>query len=352
MRQPQAELLTGKIYTALRRLGADYVFDTNFGADMTIMEEGSELVERVTKGGVLPQITSCCPGWIEYVTKYYPDLIENLSSAKSPMMMQGAITKTYWCEKMNIDPAKVYSVAIMPCTAKKVEIHRDEHMRSSGYDDVDLVLTTRELARIIRQYGIDFAALPESEADSPIGEYSGAGTIFGVTGGVMEAAIRTAYHEISGKDLSDPDIMTVRGKDEFRHGAIDIDGKTTLRFGVVHGMANAKGILDEIRAAKEKGERAPYEFIEVMACRGGCIAGGGQPLGTNDEVRSKRSSGSYTDDKKSKVRCSHQNPSVIKAYKEYFGSPLSEKSHHLLHTEGVLWFSAFREITSSASHRV
>ena len=212
------ELTTGKIYTALRRLGADYVFDTNFGADMTIMEEGSELVERVGKGGVLPQITSCCPGWIEYVTKYYPDLIENLSSAKSPMMMQGAITKTYWAQKKGIDPSKIYSVAIMPCTAKKVEIHRDEHMRSSGYDDVDLVLTTRELARIIRQYGIDFAALPESEADSPIGEYSGAATIFGVTGGVMEAAVRTAYHLISGKELSDPDIMTVRRRQD--HAAL------------------------------------------------------------------------------------------------------------------------------------
>ena len=327
------ELTTGKIYTALRRLGADYVFDTNFGADMTVMEEASELVGRVTKGGVLPQLTSCCPGWIEYVTKYYPDLIENLSSAKSPMMMQGAITKTYWAEKMKIDPSKVYSVAIMPCTAKKAEIHRDEHMRSSGYDDVDLVLTTRELARIIKQFGIDFASLPESQADSPIGEYSGASTIFGVTGGVMEAAVRTAYNQITGKDLSDPDIMTVRGNGSFRHGALDIEGKATVRFGVVHGMANAKQVLDEIREAKKKGTRAPYEFIEVMACRGGCIAGGGQPLGTDDEVRSKRTSGSYTDDKKSAVRCSHQNPSVKKAYEEYFGQPLSEKSHHLLHTE-------------------
>ena len=326
------EITTGKIYTALKRLGADYVFDTNFGADMTIMEEGSELVERVTNNGVLPQLTSCCPGWIEYVTKYYPDLIENLSSAKSPMMMQGAITKTYWAEKMGIDPANVYSVAIMPCTAKKIEIKRDEHMKSSGYDDVDLVLTTRELARIIRQRGIDFVSLPETEVDSPIGEYSGAGTIFGVTGGVMEAAIRTAYNAITGKDLSDPDIMTVRGRGEFRHGAIDVDGKTTLRFGVVHGMANAKEVLDEIRAAKARGERAPYEFIEIMACRGGCIAGGGQPLGTDDEVRSKRTSGSYTDDKNCVKRCSHQNPSVQKIYSEFFTAPLSEKAHHLLHT--------------------
>lgn len=326
------EITTGKIYTALRRLGVDYVFDTNFGADLTIMEEGNELVERVTNGGVLPQITSCCPGWVDYVEKYYPDLLENLSSAKSPMMMQGAITKTYWAEKMGIDPAKVYSVAIMPCTAKKYERRRDEHMKSSGYDDVDLVLTTRELARVMRQCGIDFTRQSESEADSPIGEYTGAATIFGVTGGVMEAAIRTAYKVISGKELETPEIETVRGKGEMRTGSIDVDGKATLRFGVVHGMGNAKEILDEIRAAKARGERAPYEFIEIMACRGGCIAGGGQPLGTDDDVRAERTAGLYTDDEKCVIRCSHQNPSIQKLYKEYLGAPLSEKSEKYLHT--------------------
>ncbi len=326
------EITTGKIYTALRRLGADYVFDTNFGADLTIMEEGTELVERVTKGGVLPQITSCCPGWVDYVEKYYPDLLENLSTAKSPMMMQGAVTKTYWAEKADIDPEKIYSVAIMPCTAKKFERRRDEHMKSSGYDDVDLVLTTRELARIMRQCGIDFVNQAESEADSPIGEYTGAGTIFGVTGGVMEAAVRTAYKVISGKELEQPEVLAVRGTGEVRTGTIDVDGKATLRVALVHGMGNAKALLDEIRAAKQKGERAPYEFIEIMACRGGCIAGGGQPLGTDDEVRAERTEGLYSDDEKCVIRCSHQNPSIQKIYADYLGEPLSEKSEELLHT--------------------
>ena len=330
---PPGTLTTGKIYSALRRLGADYVFDTNFGADLTIMEEASEVVHRVTGNGVLPQLTSCCPGWIEYVTKYYPDLIDNLSSAKSPMMMQGAITKTYWAKKANVDSSKIYSVAIMPCTAKKIEIKRDEHMRSSGYDDVDLVLTTRELARLIKRYGIDFKHLKESEADNPIGEYTGAGTIFGVTGGVMEAAVRTAYNMISGKELKDVDLFSIRGEGTLRTGEVDVDGKAHLRFCVVHGMANAKAILDEMREAKKRGERAPYEFIEVMACRGGCVAGGGQPLGTDDEVRVERSEGLYEDDRRCSIRCSHQNPSIKTIYKEFLKEPLSELSEKYLHTE-------------------
>ncbi len=326
------ELTTGKIYTAFRRLGSDYVFDTNFAADLTIMEEGTELVERITKGGVLPQITSCCPGWIDYVVKYYPDLIDNLSTAKSPMMMQGAVTKNYWAKKMNLDPKNIFSVAVMPCTAKKAERIRDEHMKSSGYDDVDLVLTTREAARLIRRAGIDFENLPESDADSPIGEYTGAGTIFGVTGGVMEAAVRTAYTLVSGKELSDPNLMTIRGVDTEREGSVDIDGKATLRFGVVHGMANAKALLDRIRDAKSKGEKLDLDFIEVMACKGGCIAGGGQPLGTDDDVRADRTKGLYTDDEKCTLRFSHKNPSIIKIYEEYYGAPLSEKSEKELHT--------------------
>lgn len=325
------EITTGKLYTALRRLGVDYVFDTNFGADLTIMEEGYELIDRVQKGGVLPQITSCCPGWIDYVRKYYPDLIENLSSAKSPMMMQGAMTKTYWAEKQKVAPAKVYSVAIMPCTAKKTENHRDDSMKSSGYDDVDLVLTTREIARVLKLAGVDFASLEETPVDSPIGEYTGAGTIFGVTGGVMEAALRTAYAVLAGEELKDPEIPLVRGEDSVKRGEVDIKG-SKVRVAVVHGMANAKALLDEIREAKARGERAPYEFIEVMACKGGCIAGGGQPLGTDDEVRKERTEGLYTDDERSTLRCSHQNPSIIQTYKEFLGEPLSEKSHHLLHT--------------------
>lgn len=328
-------ITTGKLYTALRRIGADYVFDTNFGADLTIMEEANELVERIRKGGVLPQLTSCCPGWIEYVTKYYPDLIENLSTAKSPMMMQGAVTKTYFAEKAGIEKSKIYSVAIMPCTAKKSEIHRGDSMKSSGYDDVDLVLTTRELARLIRSQGVEFDVIPEGKADSPIGEYAGAGTIFGVTGGVMEAAVRTAYSVIAGHDLEDPDLHMIRGTDTMRTGTIDIDGKATLNFGVIHGMANAKELLDKIRADKAAGRKSEYGFVEIMACRGGCIAGGGQPLGTDDEVRAKRIAGLYTDDEKSVVRCSHQNPSIIRLYDDYLGHPLSERSEELLHTSYI-----------------
>lgn len=323
------EVTTKKLYTALRRLGVDYVFDTNFSADLTIMEEGSELVDRIKNGGVLPQFTSCCPGWVNYIEEYYPDLLDNLSSAKSPMMMQGAVTKTYWADKMGIDRKKVYSVAIMPCTAKKDEIRRP--ISASGEDDVDVVLTTREIARIISQYGIDFKNLEESEADSPIGEYTGAGTIFGVTGGVMEAAVRTAHVLVTGKELDKVEVEAVRGLDEVKKGTVDLAG-TPVRVAVVHGMANAKEILDEVRQAKLKGERAPYEFIEIMACRGGCVAGGGQPIGTDDEVRNMRINGLYKDDEASVLRKSHENPSIKKLYDEYLGKPLSHKAHELLHT--------------------
>lgn len=324
---------TGKMYTALRMLGFDYIFDTNFGADLTIMEEGFELIHRIKEGGVMPQITSCCPGWINYIEEYYPDLLPNLSSAKSPMMMQGAITKAYWPEKVGIPKEKVYSVAIMPCTAKKGEITRDgAHASSSGYQDVDLVLTTRELARLIKRNGIDFNNIPESEADDPIGEYAGAGTIFGNTGGVMEAALRTAYYGLTGTDLEDPEIPLVRGMDKVRRGEIDINGKK-VRVAVVHGMGNAKGLLDQIRKDKAEGKETDLEFIEIMACRGGCIAGGGQPLGTDDSVREKRIEGLYTDDRNCVKRCSHQNPSIQKLYADYLGEPLSERAHHLLHTE-------------------
>ncbi|MCH3918576.1 MAG: [FeFe] hydrogenase, group A [Spirochaetia bacterium] len=323
---------TGKMYAALRKLGCDVVFDTNFSADLTIMEEGSELVKRLTtKGSVLPQFTSCCPAWVDYVEKYYPDLMENLSTAKSPMMMQGAVTKTYYAEASKTDPSKIFSVAIMPCTAKKAERIRDDNMKVSGYSDVDLVLTTRELARMIRTAGIDFEALPEENADSPIGEYSGAGTIFGNTGGVMEAAIRTAYNLVTNEELDNVEVESVRGMDNFRTGEVDIKG-TKVRVAVVHGLSNAKQVCDEIRAAKAAGKQAPYEFIEVMACRGGCIAGGGQPYGADDTVRQERIDGLYEDDEQSSVRRSHENPSIKKIYAEYLDSPLSEKAHHLLHT--------------------
>lgn len=328
---PAGTVTTKKIYTALRRLGAVAVHDTNFGADLTIMEEANELVSRITTGGALPQMTSCCPSWVDYVQKYYPDLMDHVSSAKSPMQMVGAVEKTYYAEKMGIDPAKMYTVAIMPCTAKKYETIRDEAMYSSGFQDVDLVLTTREFARLIKQMGIDFLSLEEEEADSPIGEYSGAGTIFGATGGVMEAAIRTAYNVVTSKDLESVDVEVVRGLDEVKVGEVDFDG-TPVRVAVIHGLSHVKEVMDEIRAAKAKGEQAPYEFIEVMACRGGCIAGGGQPYGATDILRKERAAGLYKDDKNAVVRCSHQNESIKKLYDEFLDKPLSEKAHHLLHT--------------------
>lgn len=328
---PAGTVTTKKIYTALRKIGADVIHDTNFSADLTIMEEGSELVGRLTKGGVLPQLSSCCPAWIDYVEKYYPDLLDNVSSAKSPMMMQGAITKTYYAQKAGIDPAKIFSVAIMPCTAKKYEIIRDDNMQASGYPDVDLVLTTRELARLIKSSGMDFLKLEEEEADNPIGEYSGAGTIFGATGGVMEAAVRTAYHLVTGKEMEKVEVEAVRGLDNIKKGTVDFEG-TPVRVAVVHGLSNVKVLMDEIRAAKAEGKAAPYEFIEIMACRGGCIAGGGQPYGADDELRKERSEGLYQDDKDSKVRCSHQNPSIIKIYEDFLTEPMSHEAHHLLHT--------------------
>ncbi|HQB54905.1 MAG TPA: NADH-dependent [FeFe] hydrogenase, group A6 [Sphaerochaeta sp.] len=328
---PVGTVTTKKIYAAIRRLGAVAVHDTNFGADLTIMEEGSELLGRMSDGGLLPQLTSCCPAWIDYVQKYYPDLLEHVSSAKSPMQMVGAIQKTYWAEKMGIDPAKLFTVAIMPCTAKKHESIRDEAMFSSGHQDVDLVLTTREFARLIKRVGIDFLSLQEEEADNPIAEYSGAGTIFGATGGVMEAAIRTAYNVVTGKELENIDVEVVRGLEEIKKGTVDFDG-TPVRVAVIHGLSHVKEVMDEIRAAKAKGERAPYEFVEVMACRGGCIAGGGQPYGATDILRKERADGLYQDDRQSAIRCSHQNEAILKLYEEYFEKPLSDKAHHLLHT--------------------
>lgn len=323
---------TGKTYAALRALGADTVFDTNFSADLTIIEEGSELVHRMTTGeGELPQITSCCPAWTDYMEKYYPDMIPHFSTAKSPMMMQGALTKTYYAEKQGIDPKNIFSVAVMPCTAKKFEKERDDNMFSSGQADVDLVLTTRELSRMIRSAGIDFVNLDDEAADNPIGSYSGAGTIFGNTGGVMEAAVRTAYKLVTDNELENLDIEAVRGMEGVRKGSVDFKG-TEVKVAVAHGMANVSTILEEIREAKKAGTEMPYHFIEVMACRGGCIAGGGQPYSTTDEVRNKRIAGIYRDDKQSAIRCSHHNPDILKLYDDFLGKPLGGKSHELLHT--------------------
>lgn len=325
-------ICTGRTYAALRKLGADAVFDTNFSADLTIMEEGTEFVSRFVNGtGELPQITSCCPAWTDYMEKYYPDMIPNFSTAKSPMMMQGAVTKTYYADQAKVDPKDIFSVAIMPCTAKKFEIARDENMYASGYQDVDLVLTTRELARLVKAAGIDFVNLQKEKADSPIGMYSGAGTIFGNTGGVMEAAVRTAYKLVTDEEMGNVEVQAVRGMEGVKKGSVDIKG-TEVKVAVAHGMANVKDLLEEIREARKKGQEPPYHFIEVMACRGGCIAGGGQPYATTDDIRQKRIMGIYQDDENSGVRCSHLNPEIGKIYNDFLEKPLSEKSHQLLHT--------------------
>jgi NADH-quinone oxidoreductase subunit G len=328
---PEGAVTTGKIYTALRQIGFDKVFDTNFAADLTIMEEGNELVHRLTHGGVLPLMTSCCPAWTDYMEKYYPDMIPNFSTAKSPMQMQGAVTKTYWAEKAGIDPSKIVNVAIMPCTAKKFEIGRDSNMSSSGFQDTDISITSRELIRMIKAKGIDFAHLEESDADSPIGEYTGAGTIFGNTGGVMEAAIRTAYFAVTGKELEGVEVDSVRGPEGVRTAVVDVNG-LKLKVAIVSGLVNAKQVMEEVRKARAEGAEPPYHFIEVMACKGGCISGGGQPYASNDANRAARTAGLYSDDEHCAKRCSHQNPSIKKIYDEYLGAPLSEKAEELLHT--------------------
>ncbi|WP_461255157.1 NADH-dependent [FeFe] hydrogenase, group A6 [Treponema sp. R80B11-R83G3] len=330
-------VFTKKIYAALRRLGFKTVFDTNFSADLTIMEEGSELVKRLTeKNSVIPLITSCCPAWVDYMEKYYNDMIPNFSTAKSPQQMMGAMIKAYWAEKAGVDPDKVYSVSVMPCTAKKWETKRNDDMKSAGHGyDVDIVITTRELARMIKQAGIEILKLDEEEADNPLGPYTGAGTIFGVTGGVMEAAVRSAYYLVTKKELPDVDFKPVRGLDGVKEGEVDFGNGTKIRIAVAHQMGNIAAVLDKLREAKKAGKEPPYHFIEVMACRGGCIAGGGQPYGCTDDIRKQRTGGLYADDQKSQYRCSHQNPYIGQVYKEFLGEPGGHKAHKLLHTKYV-----------------
>ena len=326
------ELSTGKIYAALRRLGFNKVFDTNFSADVTIMEEGTEFIKRFTKGGKLPLITSCCPAWTDWMEKYAPDFTENFSSAKSPQQMLSALAKSYWAEKNGLTCDKVHVTSIMPCTAKKYEITRDEHMKSTGCQDTDVVLTTRELARMIKAAGIDFMSLPEEPADDLLGSYSGAGTIFGVTGGVMEAALRTAYCLIT-KEAQPPAIefTAVRGMDGVKTATIDING-TAVNIAVAHQMSNVEKVLNEVREDLKNGVKPRYDFIEVMACRGGCVGGGGQPCLATDEVRKARAAGLYADDEKSVIRMSHLNPEVQALYKDYLGQPGSGTAERLLHT--------------------
>lgn len=326
--------ITGKIYAAMRLMGFNAIFDTNFGADLTIMEESHEFVKRFTeRDGKVCMTTSCCPAWVKYAEKYYPDLLDNISTSKSPHMMLAPMTKTYYSEKAHVDPFSIFNVSIMPCTAKKNEIRKNETMYSSGYKDVDVVLTTREFARMIKHYGIDIAGIEPEEADSILGEYSGAGTIFGATGGVMEAALRTAYNIIAGSNMSNLDFEDVRGLDGVKKATVKILDKE-VKVAVVNGLHNVDSVMQEIRAAKEKGENPPYHFVEVMACPGGCVGGGGQPYGPTNEVRIKRAGGLYNEDKNTvKHRCSHENENLKKLYDDFLGKPLGERSHHFLHTE-------------------
>jgi NADH-quinone oxidoreductase subunit G/NADP-reducing hydrogenase subunit HndD len=311
--------------TALRELGFDAVFDTDFTADLTIMEEGFELIQRVTEGGVLPQLTSCSPGWIKFIEHYYPDLLPNVSSCKSPQQMFGALAKTYYAEQAGVDPAQMRVISIMPCTAKKFEAARPE-MNSSGYQDVDYVLTTRELAQMIKQQGLDFVHLPESNYDDPLGESTGAAVIFGATGGVMEAALRTAYEVITGNKLENLDIEAVRGMEGVREATVQV-GDLPVKAAVAHGLGNAAKLLDKIRAGE-----ADYHFIEIMCCPGGCLGGGGQPIPTTPEIRQARMDAIYRADREMPVRRSHENPSIKAIYDKFLEKPLSHKSHELLHT--------------------
>ncbi len=322
--------VTGKMVTALKRIGFDKVFDTDTGADLTIMEESNELIERIQNGGTLPLITSCSPGWIRYIEMNYPELLGNLSTCKSPHQMFGAILKTYYAEKEQIDPKKMFVVSVMPCIAKKFERTREE-MVNNELENVDAVITTRELARMIKQANIDFKTLEDSEFDDPMGEATGAGAIFGTTGGVMEAALRTAYETLTGNELPKLEFEEVRGKEGIKKATVKI-GDSEVKVAVAHGLSNAKEIMEEI-----KNGTADYQFVEIMACPGGCIMGGGQPIVSskirNDiDVRAKRAECLYTIDEKSTIRKSHENPSIKKLYEEFLEKPGSHKAHELLHT--------------------
>lgn len=322
--QPGA-IMTRQMVTALKLLGFDSVFDTNFGADLTIMEEGYEFLNRLNNDGVLPMMTSCSPGWVNYVEKHFPDYRDHLSSAKSPMSMFGAIAKTYYPEKAGLDVNDIITVAVMPCTAKKYEASRPE-MGRNGQQDVDIVLTTRELIKLIKYVGLSLTELPESDFDSPLGVGSGAGAIFGATGGVMEAAMRTVYEKVTGKTLKKLEFTAVRGFEGIKEATVTINGRD-IRLAVVHTLKNARKIMEQVK----KGI-SPYDFIEVMACPGGCIGGGGQPIGTTNAIRQKRMAALYEIDKNMPLRKSHENPEIITLYKDFLGEPLSEKAHELLHT--------------------
>ncbi len=317
---------------ALRRLGFDFVFDTQFAADLTIMEEGSEFLERLQGKGKLPMITSCCPGWINTMEKFHPDFIDNVSTCKSPMSMMSSVIKTYFAKKNNMDPAQLFVVSVMPCTAKKCEAARPEHT-IDGRPSTDLVITTRELAWMIKSAGIDFVNLQGEAFDKPLGMSSGAAPIFGVTGGVMEAAVRTAYELYTGETLTDIELEAIRGFEGIKETSLDIDG-TTINVAVAHGLGNTARLLDILRKEPNR-----YHFVEIMACPGGCVGGGGQPypmvnsIPLDEECLQKRAEVLYGIDRGNTIRRSHENPEIQRLYKEFLGRPLSEISHELLHTE-------------------
>ena len=342
MGMPSGSLVTGKMVAGLRRLGFSKVFDTNFAADLTIIEEGNELIKRIKTGGTLPMITSCSPGWIKFIEHFYPKSLSHLSTCKSPQQMFGAVAKTYYAEKTGIDPRNIVVVSIMPCTAKKYEAKRPEMKgafeywkdklnlkENESFFDVDYVLTTRELSRMFKETGIDFAHLHEQNFDSPLGESTGAAVIFGVTGGVMEAALRTAYEVFTGKTLSSVDFKAVRGMEGIKEAEVDMDG-TKIKVAVANTLKNARIIMDEIEAGT-----SPYTFIEVMTCPGGCLGGGGQPIPTNAFIRQKRAESIYFEDANKGIRKSHENPEIAAIYTDFLKEPLGEKSHQLLHTHYV-----------------
>ncbi|WP_069998120.1 NADH-dependent [FeFe] hydrogenase, group A6 [Cellulosilyticum sp. I15G10I2] len=319
-------IVTGKMVTALKRMGFDAVFDTDFGADLTVMEEAAELIYRIKNNKTLPILTSCCPAWVKFIEHQFPELLEIPSTCKSPHIMFGTIAKTYYAKKNNIDPNNIVVVSIMPCIAKKAEAKRPE-LTKDAHDNVDIVVTTRELGKMIKEAGLDFPNLPESEYDKPLGETTGASVIFGTTGGVIEAALRTAYEWMTGEELKHVEFDQLRGLEGIREATVKV-GDSNLNIGIAHGLGNARTLLESIREGKSK-----YHAIEIMACPGGCIAGGGQPYHHgNDEIIKKRQEAIYEEDRNKKIRKSHENTEILELYKEYLGEPFGKLAHELLHT--------------------
>ena len=325
----QGTSVTGKMVAALRALGFNKVFDTDFAADLTIMEEASEFAHRLQHGGKLPMLTSCCPGWVKFFEHQFNDILDIPSTCKSPQQMWGAVAKTYLAEKMNVDPKDMIVVSVMPCLAKKYEAARPE-MSTNGVPDVDIVISTRELAKMIKEAGIDFNSLPEEDFDNPLGESTGAGVIFGTSGGVMEAALRTAYEWLTNETLENVDFEAVRGMEGIKEASVKIND-LDVKVAIASGLGNARKLLEAIKAGE-----ADYHLIEIMACPGGCINGGGQPYSNDyEDILSKRMSVLYSEDKNKAIRKSHENPYIKKIYEEFLGEPYGEKAHELLHTHYV-----------------